>query len=108
MSLKKLKYSVPTDVKIFRNLHSCLKMTAEVHMTDIISVLRYLDESGKYAGIRGLYNSLAKKYYMLHTSKFSGSRKSAEALVGIMPILITGARPREALVKTLARIIADG
>ena len=100
MSLKKLKYSVPTDVKIFRNLHSCLKMTAEVHMTDIISVLRYLDESGKYAGIRGLYNSLAKKYYMLHTSKFSGSRKSAEALVGIMPILITGARPREIIIGT--------
>lgn len=100
MSLEKLKKTSISEAVLFRNLHDCLESTAEAHTTDIISILKYLDGSKKYAGIRGYYNFLAAKHYIHKVPKFTGTRKDAESLVNYMSIMVTGARPNEIIIGT--------
>jgi len=100
MSLEQLLGSAQTEAGVFRNLQGCLTSTAEAHGTETITILKYLDSVEKYSGIRGLYNSLAAKHRFPKVPKFSGTRKSAEALVANLPVLVTGARPGEIILGT--------
>ena len=86
--------------KTFLELEKSLKFTAENHETDIFTILNILSKDS-YQGLREWYRELAERWWKPQAPKFEGDdRESAENMISVLPIIVTGARPNEIIIGT--------
>lgn len=101
MSLSKItsKYGKNSN-RIFLEMERCLRFTADVHGTDPFTILDIVDY-GSHKGIREWYANLSREWWKPRTPKFeSGDRETAENMIKYLPVIVTGARPKEIIIGT--------
>ena len=81
----------------------CVKTTAQLHSTDVITVLRFLEKTKEFYDIRQTLSTLASKEKLFSYKDIvqdPSERGIAEALTAYFPIRVTGVREGEIIIGT--------